>query len=238
MPCLSAAEAGAAPSGLANRFYVWPKELGAPAGVWRRIGVRFLNGSAWQHEQVIEVLQGALGWNAVCGAQFVFGDDACAPVRVTFDAGSSWSQPGTYGRYGPFDRATLNLGWLLPSVAAGERRRIVLHEFGHALALEHEHSHPGVVIPWNRPAVYAYYLRTNGWPPAVVEAQVLAPLAQEIALTGAYDAQSIMGYQIPAEFVTDASWAHAGVATLSAGDVRFVQARLRRVLQRRVLIVA
>ena len=33
---------------------------------------------------------------------------------------------------------------------------MALHEFGHALALEHEQHHPGV-HPWDREAVYQYF---------------------------------------------------------------------------------
>ena len=48
----------------------------------------------------------------------------------------------------------MNYGWLTPESAQDEVRRVVLHEFGHALGLIHEHQNPkGGGIEWNRDAV-------------------------------------------------------------------------------------
>ena len=49
----------------------------------------------------------------------------------------------------------MNYGWLTPTSDDDELRRVVLHEFGHALGLIHEHQNPEGGIQWNEPAVKA-----------------------------------------------------------------------------------
>ena len=49
----------------------------------------------------------------------------------------------------------MNYGWLTPDSDDDELRRVVLHEFGHALGLIHEHQNPEGGIEWNEPAVKA-----------------------------------------------------------------------------------
>jgi len=44
-------------------------------------------------------------------------------------------------------RATMNFGWLTPDTEDSEYQRVVLHEFGHALGLLHEHQHPRPRFP-------------------------------------------------------------------------------------------
>ncbi len=47
------------------------------------------------------------------------------------------------------------MGWLEPDTPNDEYRRVVLHEFGHALGGIHEHQSPASgVIPWDKPKVY------------------------------------------------------------------------------------
>jgi hypothetical protein len=190
---------------------------------WCDIPVRFVDGTEWQRQAVCEIATGPGSWNSVCGAQFVFGDLHTAPVRIAFEPGASWSHPGNYGVGGPFELPTLNLGWIRPDMSRRELQRVVWHELGHALALMHEHQHPAAAIPWNRPALYAIYRRSNNWPPEVVESQVLQPLAAEVAVATPYDPASIMGYPIEPEMVLDPAWAHPRAYVLSAGDIAMAQ---------------
>ncbi len=200
------------------------RAVGSEAALWpegtRTLGVRFLDGTAEQQAAVRAVVQA--GWNAVCALQFVFGQDEGAPVRVTFQGVGAWSYVGTTCLQIPAPAPTLTLAQFDPAQEEAARR-VVLHEFGHVLGLEHEHRHPGVRIPWDREAVYAHY-RQAGWTPEMVEFNVLAPLDAEAVRTTAYDAQSIMLYAIDASLVTDPAWAAGWNTDLSAGDVAAVQA--------------
>jgi hypothetical protein len=47
-------------------------------------------------------------------------------------------------------------------------------------------------IPWNKPAVYEYYLKTNGWDQAKVDGNVFAKAAQANTLNSNWDKTSIM----------------------------------------------
>lgn len=211
---------------VAHKYYLWPRDMSAAtvaAGVWCYVDVRFLGGAPWQRLKVAQIVTGEGGWNRACGVQFRFSDALDAPVRIAFEPGASWSHPGNYGVAGPYDQPTMNFGWLHEGTAEREWRRVVLHEMGHALALQHEHEFPGTPIPWNYPALYAYYWRTARWDRATVDAQVLTPLAHEVALTTHFDPKSIMMYAIPREVVTDPTWAQGSNYALSEGDIAAVQ---------------
>lgn len=209
--------------GVADGDAVWPREEWAPAGVFRYVDVAFVGGTEWQRAQVISLVDGWMGWNRTCGVQFRFNQSITAPVRVAFDPGSSWSYIGVRCMNAAPEAPTMNFGWVEPHVSAPQIQRVVLHEFGHALGLMHEHQHPGVAIPWNRPVLYEHYRRTNGWSPQDVETQVIAPVLAETAVLGAYDAESIMGYVIPPELVTEPGWSRGFTYVISAGDKALAQ---------------
>ncbi len=83
-------------------------------------------------------------------------EDEDADIRVAFQQGNgSWSYLGTVCRQIRVDQPTMNYGWLTPDSTDDELRRVVLHEFGHALGLIHEHQSPNRPISWSRAAVIA-----------------------------------------------------------------------------------
>ena len=97
-----------------------------------------------------------------------------------------------------------------------------IHEFGHALGLEHEHQHPDANIPWDREKTYKLYCSRFGWSRAEVDVNVL-PLARNENLTYTpYDRHSIMHYKISSDY-TLGDWEQAENTQLSAGDKAFAQ---------------
>ena len=76
-------------------------------------------------------------------------------VRISFKYSGSWSVIGTTAKNIPKNQPTMNFGWLTQDVSDEEARRVILHEFGHALGLIHEHQNPVNKIKWNKPAVIA-----------------------------------------------------------------------------------
>jgi serralysin len=177
------------PKGVAQRACLWPK---------RSLTVHFLQG-----DPVVEkrVEKAAKEWTQYSGIAFVFGDfpDA-ADIRITFNPDSgSWSYVGSCQSNLRAAEATMNFGWLTPDTDDTEYQRVVLHEFGHALGLLHEHQHPAANIPWNRQAVYEYYKRTQGWDEAKVDQSIFLKYSEAETNHTAYDPQSIMEYAIPKE---------------------------------------
>jgi serralysin len=114
----------------------------------------------------------------------------------------------------------MNLGWLTPTTPEVEYRRVVLHEFGHALGLVHEHLSPAAEIPWDEKKVIAYYKRTNGWNEDYIRANVLARSKAD-AFTR-FDPLSIMLYPVPKELTIggfEIPWSNS---ELSALDREFI----------------
>ncbi|MFN2195142.1 MAG: M12 family metallopeptidase [Anaerolineales bacterium] len=124
-----------------------------------------------------------------------------ADIRISFKKSGSWSCVGNTCRYiKDIQQPTMNFGWLNQDSAQAEIRRVVLHEFGHALGLVHEHSSPAAGIQWDRARVIQ---DLSYWSPEKVETNVFnAYAAQETNFT-AFDPQSIMVYPIPAAWTLD-----------------------------------
>ena len=97
----------------------------------------------------------------------------------------------------------MNFGWFDESTPDDEFSRTTIHEFGHALGCVHEHSSPAATIPWNRDAVYAYYLRNDGWSKEEVDAQLFSVWAAAETKFTPFDRDSIMEYPVPPELTTN-----------------------------------
>ena len=162
----------------------------------RTLHVRFMDNPHPVVRQKIEKY--AHEWEQFANIRFVFGNAANAEIRITCTLGiGSWSYLGTDALVIPPGKPTMNYGWFNQNTPDAEFSRTVLHEFGHALGAIHEHQHPGAGIPWDREAVYRYYMQTQGWSRADVDAQIFAKYSTTLLNSSAYDRQSIMHYPVP-----------------------------------------
>ncbi len=185
---------------LCTEIYRPPKAVAQHACLWRKksLTVHFLQGDPVVEKRVEKF---AKQWTQYSGVEFTFGGfPQTADIRISFDRTSgSWSYVGLCQSNLKPSEATMNFGWLTPDTEDSEYQRVVLHEFGHALGLLHEHQHPEADIPWNRPAVYEYYKRTQGWDEAKVNQSVFEKYSETETNHTEYDPQSIMEYPIPKE---------------------------------------
>jgi len=198
-------------------------KLWTPVG--RTLRVRFLDGDAGVQQKVMRFAQ---EWTQLANLHFDFGDDfgdpAAAEIRISFQQAGSWSFIGTDALGVPASEPTMNFGWLTPATPNDEVRRVVLHEFGHALGLIHEHQSPAATIPWNRAAVYDYYAGPpNNWSRAEVDANLFQTYDAESTQHSVFDVQSIMLYPIPPEFALD-GFSVGWNQTLSALDKAYIAA--------------
>ena len=167
-----------------------------------RITVRFLDGEESLRARVRAV---AKEWEKVANLSLQFVDSGSADVRIAFVQGNgSWSYLGTVCRTIPESEPTMNFGWLTPASDEAELRRVVLHEFGHAIGLIHEHQNPQRGIAWNKPAVIADLSGPpNNWDEATIENNMFKFYGKDAVIASDTDPRSIMMYPIPKSWTLD-----------------------------------
>jgi hypothetical protein len=178
-----------------------------------------MGGSSYVKSKVREY---AVQWNQFSSVTFQFVDDPSAEIRVSFVPGGSNSQVGTDCLDIPQGNASMNFGWFDDQTKDDEFSRVVLHEFGHALGLIHEHQNPSSHIPWNKPKVYKYYKSTQGWTQEQVNHNIFEFYDQNITNFSTFDRKSIMLYPIPASLTINNSFEVGWNRTLSETDKTFI----------------
>ena len=187
-----------------------PAEPGAKGAVLKdakwpegaTISVSFLDGDPAVKKRVQKVAQTWTG-PGMANLSFSFRDDTNdTQSRISFKYKGSWSILGRYCEtIKDKTQPTMNYGWLTPASSDEELRRVVLHEFGHALGFIHEHQNPIDSIPWNRDAVIAELSGPpNNWTPKQIDINMFQqPTPEEVHGTEV-DKKSIMMYPIPASW--------------------------------------
>lgn len=165
-----------------------------------KIKVQFLDGSK---ELRAKVLNDLALWTPDTCIQFEQ-VESDGWIRVKFDANKgNWSKIGTQAlKVKDKTIQTLNLS-ITDTTHPAVIKALVLHEFGHALGMMHEHQHPDSNIPWKEDAVLNYYREKHGWKDEDTRYNVLKKYASNHFNGSSYDAKSIMVYAIPKELRTD-----------------------------------
>ncbi|MER8969204.1 M12 family metallopeptidase [Mesorhizobium sp. M0808] len=166
------------------------------------ITCRFVGGSAALQARVRAV---AKEWENVANLTLDFRATGPTDVRIAFVQGNgSWSYLGTVCRQIPEPRETMNYGWLDDGSSEDVLRRVVLHEFGHAVGLIHEHQNPLGGIKWNRDAVIADLSGPpNNWDLATIENNMFHHYPDDTVIASPVDSLSIMMYPIPKAWTLD-----------------------------------
>ena len=140
--------------------------------VWKKdpLNIAFLGGTQHEKDWVKKIVATKL--EPHLKTNFVFGvDPEDSDIRIAFDKGlGAWSYIGTDANGIPKNQPTMNFGWIDDDINhnKGEEYKgsghVIIHEFGHALGMIHEHQNPkGNPIEWNKPVVEDALRRTNGW---------------------------------------------------------------------------
>ena len=168
------------------------------------ITASFLDGDPEVQARVADV---AGQWTApgLANLTLDFRRDTDTMIRISFRHDGSWSMIGTTCRH-VTDRQepTMNYGWLDRSSPDDELERVVLHEFGHALGLIHEHQNPAGGINWDRAAVMRDLSGPpNNWSADTIELNMFQPHSEQETNFTKLDPDSIMMYPIPATWTID-----------------------------------
>ena len=202
--------------------YRWPKET-------KVLRIRFLNGDG---KTRLRVLKYANEWTAN-GAPIRFELDTAmdSEIRIEF-ARDGYSQTviGSAARKVADHKATMHFGWLNAQTDDDKFRRTVLHEFGHALGLVHEHqSSNAPAIPWRIERIHRDLQRANSWwTMARVKRNFVDRYSQGQGQYSTYDPSSIMIYPIPAEWVDSPEYVVGWNTRLSATDMQWIRETFRR----------
>lgn len=132
----------------------------------------------------------------IVGVKFVFVEDG-GDIRIGLNnQDGCWSLVGTQCRTAPSNERTMNFGWL--DVAT------IIHEFGHALGMIHEHQNPfGSGIDWNVLKVFAWANATQGWDMFTTCENIIKKYQITSVNGSEYDPKSIMLYSFPGELTNN-----------------------------------
>lgn len=155
--------------------------------------VKFMAGTPDQHDIIKKF---APEWSDFGNIKFDFNNSPDAEIRIAFEDDGSWSYIGTDSLNIPRNTHTMNFGWL--------DKAVVLHEFGHALGMIHEHQNPLGGVQWNKPKVYSDLGRSpNFWDKESVDHNMFETYDMDQINGTVVDNKSIMMYFIPTEWTTD-----------------------------------
>lgn len=185
----------------------------------RTLHVAFLEGSPQLQQKVASY---AKQWMRYANITFLFDNHPKAEIRITFQPGA-----GTYSYLGTDallpsiapDQATMNYDDLTANSSDEVFSFYVLHEFGHALGLIHEHQQPVAGIMWDKVAVRLAY---PNFTEEQLEENIFKRYTRSQTQYSNFDPASIMVYRIPR------SWTLNGIETpqnivLSETDKRYIE---------------
>ncbi|KAH8099648.1 hypothetical protein BXZ70DRAFT_240518 [Cristinia sonorae] len=164
----------------------------------------YLGGNSTQQKKVDTVAQEWTKYANVVIKKVASGGQ----IRITFVKDGSWSYVGRETLNVAVTKATMNFGWVKgdSSVIGSEERGTILHEFGHALGLLHEHQSParGGTLTLDEEAVYEFYELNQGWSRAMVKEQIIDVYSRDnVSNYSQVDLNSIMMYFMPPEMNTE-----------------------------------
>ena len=142
------------------------------------------------HRSEAQIMEWASEWSKYSAIQFhKINTPIRSDIRVNFTEQGSWSYIGTDAANIPLESFTMNLGFV--------DRATVIHEFGHALGLIHEHQSPFEGgFEWNREAVINSLMGPpNFWDMDRIENNMFRRYKKGDLDGTFYDTKSVMHYR-------------------------------------------
>ncbi len=196
--------------GLADNYYLWDNG--------KTIYIKFLSGSKSMQNKIKAI---AKEWEQYANLNFEFISVGPSNIRINLDnKGGHNSMIGTLANNANEDERTMNFD-TTDFKTFTAMRRTVIHEFGHAIGLLHEHYSPVAGIEWNKDAVYSELKRTQGWDRQTVDVNLFQQYNVTYTNGTKYDAKSIMHYPIFERWTTNGfsvNWNNE----LSEGDISII----------------
>ena len=172
---------------------------------------------AWVEKVVAEYIQPHVDLNLLFG-NYGFSAD----IRITFkNQGVAYSRLGVQSSYIK-EEESMNLGFLhnptsgtfewngevytFPDGPSGNTNgQVIIHEFGHAIGMIHEHQNPNGGIEWNVEAVLDHYVGKPpmNWTEEEVYVNILNKYSIDQLNASKFDPESVMMYSIPASLTLD-----------------------------------
>ncbi|HMZ45856.1 MAG TPA: M12 family metallopeptidase [Chitinophagaceae bacterium] len=200
--------------GLADNYYLWDNG--------KTLYVKIMNGSKKYKDMIKKY---AKDWEKYANIKFEFVEVGNTHIRVVLtgnDGGGNYSKLGTMALMVPQDEHTMHLD--TTSFKTPEYTyTCIVHEFGHAIGLMHEHMNPTSGIKWDKNRIYASYKLNQGWDKAMVDAQLFKKYSINYTNGTKYDPKSIMHYPISRWETTDGfhvEWNNS----ISEGDKQLISA--------------
>ena len=179
------------PYGTARVQDAWLPSLGLTPNTDRiTLGIAFCDGVQSQQAAVQAAASQWLTNGLEKKVAFAFGVSLdAAQIRISFASDKNWS---AIGRHALEIEATPTL--YLETVSSN----VILHEFGHALGLQHEHLFPKSSIRWNEELVIQEMKKIAGWSASTTRREILNALSADAICVGdpSFNPSSIMMYPI------------------------------------------